>query len=251
MKAAIKNELTKLFNHKKYFVFMVIGVIISVFWSFLGNMIVKGLSALAGGMVYMELGFTPTSSLPLFARVLLPLLIFMGVSDLFTGEFADSTVKASLIRPLHRVKLFSAKALAVLTYTALYLGVILVVGVVTGLISGAVRTPAAFLGAAGSYALTLIPLAVLTAFAVMVSLMFKSGSLVMFLLILSMLFFSALPLIIPRINDLLFTNYLTWYRMWLGSVPPLGKMINVIVILLGYGAVFTFGGMLIFERRDV
>lgn len=251
MKAAVKNEIAKLFTHKKYFVFMVIGVVISIFWSFLGNMIVSGLSAISGQVLYMELGFTPTAALPLFANLLLPLLIFMGVSDLFTAEFADNTIKASLIRPIHRAKLYMAKILAISLYVALYLGVILMVGEITGLISGAVRTPGAFFSAIAAYALTLVPLFIMIVFSALISLLFRSGSLVMFLLILSLLFMYALPLLLPRITDLLFTNYLTWHRLWLGSLPVFGRMLNICLIILGYGTVFTFSGMMLFEKRDV
>ncbi|MDR0248557.1 MAG: ABC transporter permease [Oscillospiraceae bacterium] len=251
MRAALANEISKLLNHKKYIVFMALGVLFSVFWSFLGNMIVKGLALLGGASLFMELGFTPTSSLPLFACVLLPLLIFMGCADLFTAEFADHTIRACLIRPCHRVKLYAAKALAVLAYIAAYLAVILAVGEITGLISGAVNTPGKFFAAIGSYALTLAPLAVMTAFAALVSLVLGSGTLVMFLLILSLLVFAALPILLPFLNGLLFTDYLTWYRLWIGAVPPPGKMVNVTLILIGYGAAFTLGGMIVFERRDV
>jgi len=251
MRAAIRNETAKFFTHKKYIVFMVIGVAVSVFWSFLGNMITAGLSALSGQMLYIELGFTPTSSLPLFGNVLLPFLIFMGAADLFTAEFSDATIKASLIRPISRHKLYIAKVAAIFFYTALYLAVILAVGIVTGLISGAVRTPGALFGAIGAYALTLVPMLVMIVFAAIVALSFSSGSLVMFLLIVLLLSLYALPLFLPWIADLLFTNYLMWYSLWLGSAPAFGRMLNICLILFGYGAVFTFGGMLLFEGKDV
>ena len=251
MKAAVKNEIVKLFTHKKYVVFMVIGALFSIFISFLGNMLVGGFSALGGQTLHMDIGFTPTAALPLSANILLPLLVFMGASDLFTAELADLTIKAALIRPIHRTKLYLAKVLAIFFYAALYLGVILVIGEITGLISGAVRTPQAFFSAIAAYALTLVPMFVLIVFSALISLLFKSGTLVMFILIVSMLFFGALSLIVPLVRDLLFTNYLLWHNLWLGSVPPFGRMLNICLILLGYGAVFTFGGMMMFERRDV
>jgi len=251
MKAAVKNEVIKLFTHKKYIVFMVLGALFSVFNSFLGNMIRNGISTLSGQTLTIDMGFTPTAALPLSANILLPLLIFMGATDLFTTEFADLTIKASLIRPIHRAKLYFAKVLAILVYVALYLAAILIIGEITGLISGAVRTPQAFFNAIWAYALTLVPMFILIVFSSLISLLFKSGTLVMFMLIFSMLFLGALSLILPLSRDLLFTNYLLWHNLWLGSVPSFGRMLNICLILFGYGAVFTFGGMIVFERRDV
>lgn len=251
MTAAVKNEVIKLFTHKKYIVFMVIGAVFSVIVSFLGNVIKTGLSSVLGQTLSVDMGFTPTAALPLSANILLPLLIFMGVSDLFTTEFADLTIKASLIRPIHRAKLYLAKVFAVTFYVALYLGVILVIGLVTGLISGAVRTPRAFFTAIAAYALTLVPMFILILFSSVISMLFKSSTLVMFLLIFSLLFLGAVSLIIPRAHDLLFTNYLLWYNLWLGSLPSFTRLLNICLILFGYGAAFAFGGMVLFERRDV
>ena len=251
MKAAVKNEVVKLFTHKKYIVFMVIGAIFSVLNSFLGTMLKSGLTALGSWEITMNIGFTPTAALPLSANLLLPLLIFMGASDLFTTEFSDLTIKATLIRPIHRIKVYLSKVFAILFYVTLYLGVILVIGEITGFISGAVRTPKAFFLAIAAYALTLVPLFILIVFSALIALLFKSSTFVMFVLIFSMLFLGALSLILPVTRDMLFTNYLLWHKLWLGSVPAFGRMLNICLILFGYGATFTFGGMMIFERRDV
>jgi ABC-2 type transport system permease protein len=251
MRAAIKNEIIKLFSYKKYTVFIIIGALSSVVWSFLGTMISSGLSLFSGQAMYMDLGFTPTAALPLAANLLLPLLIFMAASDLFTTEFADSSIKASLIRPIFRSKLYVAKVLAIQFYVTVYLAIMLAIGGITGLISGSIRTPGTFFTAMAAYALTLVPMLVLIVFSSLISLLFRSSALVMLMLIFAMLVFGALSFLVPITYDLVFTNYLLWYRLWVGSVPSFGRMLNFCLILFSYGAAFTLGGMMLFNRRDV
>lgn len=250
MKRAVANEWRKLILHKKYIVLLVIGTLLGLIWSLTGRLLSISLNALVGTNYLWDFNSVPTSSLSMFSQVYLPLMIFMAVSDLFASEYNDLTIKASLLRPVVRWKLYTAKLCAIMIYIAGFLGVVFVVNMTAGIIVGGVDSFAVVLRSLLAFAVTLVPLAVLACFAALASQIIKSGSLMMFLMILSMLLLTALPLLLPFTQNMLFTSFLGWYRMFTGSLPMLGSVINYIITLLASGAVFYLAGSLVFERKD-
>jgi len=246
--AAYLNELTKLRSRKKYIVFLIIGLAICIIWTLLGNLI----SRVVQNNMSMSIVLSPTPMgvLPLFLHVLLPFLIFMAVTDLFTVEASDNTMKALLILPVERWKLYLSKLFAVISYVALYLIEIFVVASVCQLLFGKGETVTTILAAAASYALILIPLFVLTCFASLISLLGKSGTLTMLLLIVAYLAMCVLPILIPATGPLLFTSYLGFYRLFIGAVPAMGRLINMLLIVLSSGAVFFFASSIIFDKKS-
>ena len=96
------NEWTKLIHKKKYIVFLLIGVFLSMF-NILGKLLI---SKLIGG----SLSFIPSgasmSMITLFINFLIPLISMMAVCDLFSTEFQDQTIKAVLLRPISRFKIY-------------------------------------------------------------------------------------------------------------------------------------------------
>ena len=111
--AAYRGERSKILRRKKYIVFLCIGAFICVLWAVIGSAV----SGLAERFVGVAINLTPTPMgvLPFFLQVLIPLLIFMGVTDLFTVEGSENTMKAMIMRPVERSKLFTAKILSVMT----------------------------------------------------------------------------------------------------------------------------------------
>ena len=103
--------------------------------------------------------------------------------------------------------------------------------------------------ALASYAITLVPLAILASFAALIALMGKSGTLTMFLLLLTYLLLSALPVFFPVLTEMLFTSYLSWYRLWIGALPSASKLIHMLAIVLGYGVVFLTAGSLLYDKK--
>jgi len=246
--AAYHNELSKLFWRKKYIVFLVIGVLICVLWAVIGS----ALSGLIGrsGVLFISLMPTPMGVLPLFLQMLLPLLIFMGVTDLITTEGTDKTMKAMIYRPVERWKLYMGKLLAVLTYVAIYLACIFIVSMVLNQTLGRTLSLGELFTAFASYALTIPPLAVLVSFAALIALFGRSGTLTMFVLVVVYMMMSALPVIFPIFSELLFTSYLGWHRLWIGVLPDASRIIHMLIIVLGYGVVFFTAGSLLFDRKE-
>ena len=246
--ASYRNEWDKLIARKKYMVFLFIGLGICLIWAGLGQMISS--FALRQGGLSLTLAPTPMGALPFFLQILVPFLMFMGVTDLLTVEGADNTMKAMICRPVERWKLYASKILAVVTYAAVYLCCVFVVCAILNQIFGKPLSIVNLLIALASYALTLVPLAILAAFAALIALSGRSGTLTMFLLLLSYLLLNSLPVFFPILNEMLFTSYLSWYRLWIGALPGAAKMIHMLLIVLGYGVVFFTAGSLMFDKKS-
>ncbi|MCL2378277.1 MAG: ABC transporter permease [Defluviitaleaceae bacterium] len=246
--AAYMNETDKLIRRKKYIAFIIIGVAICILWAVLGS-VASGLLGQHGGL-FVVLTPTPMGVLPFFLQVLLPLLIFMGVTDLITTEGADHTMKAMICRPVERWKLYMAKLMAVMTYVSLYLACVFTVSAVLNQTLGRGLGMDALMRALASYALTIPTLAVLAAFAAFIALFGRSGSLVMFLLVIMYLAMSVLPVFFPILSELLFTSFLGWHRLWIGVTPGASRMMHMLMVVAGYGIVFFMAGSLVFDRKE-
>jgi len=135
-------------------------------------------------------------------------------------------------------------------YAAFYLVCVFIVSAVLNQVFGKPLGAADLLIALASYALTLAPLAILASFAALVALIGKSGTLTMFILLFLYLLLNVMPVFFPVLNEMLFTSYLSWYRLWIGALPGGGKLLHVLLIVLGYGVVFLTAGSLLFDRKD-
>ncbi len=246
--ASYQNEWSKLMTRRKYYVFMGIGLLICLLWALIGNLLGNVLSQNVGA--FLSLTPSPMGVLGIFLNIIIPFLLFMGVTDLITVEASEKTMKAMLLRPVERWKLFSAKLLAVLTYAALYLGSVFLLSSALQFLFGNGESAHELLRMLVSYALTFVPLAVLAAFAALIALMGKSGTLTMFILLMSYLLLRALPMFISILNEMLFTSYLSWYRVWVGALPSGSKLAQMLVIVLGFGTVFFTLGSLLFEKKE-
>jgi len=246
--ASYRNELTKLLRRKKYIVFLIIGAIICVLWAVLGGLASGALGRMGG--IAINLTPTPMGALGFFLQVLIPFLIFMGATDLITMEAAEGTMKGMICRPVERWKLYAGKLLAIMTYAAMYLAMVFAVSAILNQMMGRPLGLTEFIVSFSSYMLAMPPLAVLATFAAVVALAGRSGSLTMLLLIASYLVMNILPVLFPIFGEILFTSYLGWHRLWIGVLPQGFRLVHIISILLGYGAVFFIAGTLIFDRKE-
>jgi len=246
--AAYHNETSKLVGRKKYIVFLIIGLLICLAWAVGGSLLTGAINQHAG--IFFVLTPTPMGVLPFFLQLLLPLLIFMGATDLITVEGAEHTMKAMIYRPVMRWKLYFAKIAAIMTYVALYLVCVFALSGVLNQLLGRALNFSGFVNAFAAYALTLPTLFVLASFAALVALLGRSGSLVMLLLVGIYFVMSILPVFFPILSELLFTSFLGWHRLWIGVRPNASRLIHMLVIVAGYGIVFFVAGSLVFDRKE-
>jgi ABC-2 type transport system permease protein len=229
-------------------VFLYIGIGLCLLWTGLEQLLSDFIREQGG----LSLSLTPSlmGALGFFLQILVPFLMFMGITDLLTVEGAEHTMKAMVYRPVERWKLYASKILAVEMCAAFYLASVFIVCAVLNQIFGKPLGVPNLLIALASYALTLVPLAVLACYAALVALLGRSGTLTMFLLLLSYLLLNVLPVFFPVLSEMLFTSYLRWYNLWIGALPGMPKLIHMLLIVLGYGTVFFMAGSLLFERKE-
>ena len=246
--ASFRNEWSKLLSRKKYIVFLIIGLVICLLWAIVGQLITNLM--LRHGGVLFTIAPTPMGVLPFFLQILVPFLIFMAVTDLITVEGSDSTMKAMVCRPVERWKLYISKIMATTAYAAFYLACIFIISAVLNQIFGRSLTIGALFISLASYALSIVPLAVLATFAAFIAILGKSSTLTMFLLLMIYLAKSVLPVFFPLLSEMLFTSYLGWHSIWVGALPGASRLIHMFVIVFSYGIVFFTAGSLIFDKKD-
>lgn len=243
--ACLMNEWAKLARRKKYWVLLALGMGVSLL-----SVLIK---VLVGRITYGSLDLTglntASSMMGLFVNIWIPLVSMMAVCDLFATEFQDLTIKATLLRPVHRFKVYCAKIGAVSLLALVYLmGLFLASTVMDLLVGGG-------FGGVGyaffAYLLDWIPLIILILMAAFLNQCQKGSTMTMFLCIMVYIVLYVAGIAIPNLSGLLFTGYLTWHSLWLGHLLPVGAIFSKIALLLGYGLIFFSGGYLLFMKREV
>ena len=134
MKALILNtgsELKKLLMKKKYLVLTVLGAIICIL-RIGGNVLV---SKITGGEVVIKSNLI-MEMVGFVFDILVPLIIFMAVTDLFASEVQEDSMKASLLRPLTRFKVMTSKSLAVFVLGCMVTLAMFVISLIVQIVSG-------------------------------------------------------------------------------------------------------------------
>lgn len=245
--ASLKNELKKLLVRKKYLVFLIIEVLISVLNVGVGTLVTKA----SDGMVTSAalIGNMSMGMLSFILQIYIPLIIFMGCCDVFAAEFHDGTMRATFMRPVTRFKQYFSKITALLLLALVYLVTLLVVSTIIQIvISGnASGTLSIFV----SYIIDIIPLIVLILFAAMINQFTNSPSLSIIITIIIYIALNFMGIVLPATSGMLFIGYLQWHNIWIGEMIPFSAMLAKIGILLGSGLVFASIGYYIFERREL
>lgn len=175
--AGVVNESLKLIHRKKYLVFLIIGIAMSLF-NVLGKTLVSKVSS---GALNLSGSSASMAMITLFVDFLIPLVVMMAVCDLFATEFQELTIKASLLRPVSRFKLYSAKITAVTLLALVYLVVLFVSSTLLDvLITGRTGN---LLYSFGAYLLDIVPLFVVILMATFLNQLGKGSTLAMFLCI--------------------------------------------------------------------
>ena len=240
-----KNEFSKLLSRKKYIIFFIIEIIFCVVVTLIQMLI----NRFGSGLIQYGLFNMPLFMLNLLIQAYIPLIIFMASSDLYATEFGDLTLRASLIRPVSRLKIFLAKALAVMSMVLIYLAALFLLATALqaslgGGFSGIWRS-------FGAYILDIFPLCVLVLMAALLNQFTKSGTLSMLMSILIYVVLCAAGLLIPQVGGLLFTGYSQWHNLWIGETLPIGALLAKTGLLAGYAVIFLTAGYYLFDRRDM
>ncbi|MCL2838127.1 MAG: ABC transporter permease [Oscillospiraceae bacterium] len=239
-----KGELFKLAARKKYLVLMIIGMLICA----VPPLITSLISSLARTNV--RISDVAMMNSTLLIDILLPIIIFMAVTDLFCSEFKNNNIKITLMRPISRFKVYLSKTLAVFCLVAINLCAF---WVASSLLEFAFNASGALPNIAFSiaaFAVNLVPLFVLILMAALINQITNGSSLAMFLCIAVYAALQYASLFIGWANGIFFVQYMQWDRILIGTMLPFGALLSRVTLVLGYGITFFVGGLYLFNRKE-
>lgn len=247
LKSSTINEWVKLSARKKTIFFLTLIAVLP----FLGLPIVMKMQS-GLGITAIDGTHYPISILNVLTLFLLPLIIFMSVSDMFSGEFGDKTIRSVLVRPVGRFKIFSSKVLALFGL----IGAGLLLGWFSSLIASFFLTTSedmtsGIVESALSYAVAALPMFALSTVAVFIAQFFKNAS---GALAISILVYAAAKLItfvFPEYTVFSPTAYTDWHQIWIGNAVAADKIFTIFSFLLGSGIVFYISGYYVFDKKEV
>lgn len=246
MKALIlstKSELQKLLTRKKYLVITILGALICLL-RLGGNLLIAKVS---GGEVVIKSNLI-MSMLGFVTDILVPLIAFMAVTDLFASEAQEDTLKASLMRPLTRFKVMTSKSLAVFILSCVVMLVMFAACLVMQIVSG--NSLSIVPQSLAAYLIDMIPIISLVAMALLINMISKSPTLAMLLCIVVYIFFKYLNLYVSPLGQMVFTAYTQWHKIWIGSQLPIGSLMAKAGILFGSVLILYTLSYIIFDSKD-
>lgn len=246
MKALIlstKSELQKLLTRKKYLVITILGALICLL-RLGGNLLIAKVS---GGEVVIKSNLI-MSMLGFVTDIIIPLIVFMAVTDLFASEVQEDTLKASLMRPLTRFKVMTSKSLAVFILSCAVMLVMFIACLVMQIVSG--NSLSIVPQSLAAYLIDMIPIISLVAMALLINMISKSPTLAMLLCIVVYIFFKYLNLYVSPLGQMVFTAYTQWHKIWIGSQLPIGSLMAKAGILFGSVLILYTLSYIIFDSKD-
>ncbi|OOM75234.1 ABC transporter permease [Clostridium sp. BL-8] len=241
IKAGIKNEITKLFNLKKYKVLLILIGILSFFSNILG--------AITQGSIIMSFINSPFIILTILTQFILPLIIAMAAADLFTAEQENGSIKAIIMRPISRIEIFMSKVFGIILYIILSLFICLIISLISSIAFNGIES-VNIIETLIAYVVSIIPMIPIVFFAVAISQMCKNSSSTVMMFVLGYIIIIAASIIIPRINPMVFTSYTGWYKLFIGAAMPAGKILNVLTLLTAYTLILFAISCWAFEKRE-
>lgn len=242
--ANFKNECTKLLSHKKYIVFIIIEIIICI-----GAVCMKLLSArLSKGIWTMSNINTSTALMSLFVEAIIPFISIMAVCELFAAEFREKTIRGILMRPVERYKIFIGKIAAVLFLAVINMAAVFIASSIADLVvSGMVVS---FGYALLSYIIDIVPMLIVILMAVMINQFVKSSTMAMFLCIIIYAGLKIAGIYFSSMSGLVFTGFMQWHKIWLGSGMSYLAASSKALLLIGYGLTFGSIGYFTFRFKE-
>ncbi len=240
-----KNEFSKLLLKKKYIVLLVISAGFCLL-RMGGSMLLEKISR---GEVQIRSNIM-LEMLPFAAEIMVPLIVFMAAADLFCSEFQEDTMKAALLRPVTRIKVFASKAAAIFMMgAAFFLGVFVICAVIQG-VSGNKLLPV-LLPTLCAYIIDLVPMLGLVLLGVLVNMVCAGPTLAMLLSIGIYALFKYLNYFVAAWGQMVFTAYLQWHKLWIGAMLPFGALVSKIGIVLGTMLIFFTAAYILFDRKEL
>jgi ABC-2 type transport system permease protein len=246
-KAAFINEAVKLLKKKK----MMAAAILSILAVMIGQIAVTTIKHGLGLRVVGSVEF-PIAVLSFIAYTLLPLFAIFVAIDMFNGESSSNTMKITLLRPVSRFGVFSAKVLNLALFIAGNLLFVMVLSLLAGFIFN--PSSASLLGIVKvivSYGLTFFPVFVFALIVVLLSNVIQGGLAVFFLSILVFIGFNFLGIVFSSYSSFFITSMFDWYNLWISESINVFKIFRQILIMSGCGIMLFTTGYYLFDSKDI
>lgn len=254
MLSLVKNELIKLFAGKKIYVFMLAIV--------LGNSLI-GVESLVGAIDIPVNGQNvPILMLPTIVNILLPLFVIVLVAGMITDEYVNGTLKLSLIHPVSRTSLLTAKLLALGVILLYLLAFALLVSYVLGTVffgwgeqftynDEVYTTTAGIIMTVGSYFISSLPLLTFGTIAMLISLKFSSGGATVGATLGLLLLLAFLGEVIEVIRPYLFVGYFRQLAVHVFETGDLVRIVLGFLVMAGYGITAYLVSIYLFKKKDL
>lgn len=245
-KAALINELEKLYKKKKVLVAIIISLIFIIF----GQLIITGVRSGFGIRATSSMEF-PILVLSVVVNTILPLFTALVTIDSFSGEFSQNTMKIAITRPITRFKFFLAKLSAIMIFVLTNLLFLMIFSMMAGIIFNSNSfTFQGIVRIVTSYIVTLMPMLILALIITLFTNILRSGIGVFFLSIFVFLIFKALEIIFSQYSGIIFTSMLDWYNLWIMSSFPYMKIFRQFMLMISYVIILFTASYYLFDKKD-
>lgn len=236
-------ELGKIFSRKKYIILLLIQLIV-IF------LVMCGINVASEKLdMNLDLPTIPYSILNTVTAGVLPLLIFMLASDIFTSEIENLSLKCVLLRPISRSKAYLSKLFAILLFAVIDLvSTLAVITVIKIVLYGGISGISPLLT---SYLLSVVPMAAFAAMGALVSLLFGNATMSMFCSVILYIVMQGISLLSPSSGAVFFTAHINWYKIFLGSTMNYGITLNTLLLFLSSAVLLALGGYALFDRKQL
>ncbi|MZQ82689.1 ABC transporter permease subunit [Paenibacillus sp. 5J-6] len=246
-KAAFINESVKLLKKKK----MMAAVILSILAVLVGQIAVTTIKHGLGLRVVGSVEF-PIVVLSFITYTLLPLFAIFVAIDMFNGESSSNTMKITLLRPVSRFGVFSAKVLNLALFIAGNLLFVMILSLLAGFIfNPSSASVAGIMKVVLSYGLTFFPVFVFALIVVLLSNVIQGGLAVFFLAILVFIVFNSVGIVFSSYSSFFITSMFDWYTLWISESINVFKIFRQILIMSGCGMMLFTTGYYLFDRKDI
>jgi ABC-2 type transport system permease protein len=193
----------------------------------------------------------PIIMLGLFTGIFLPLFVFMGAADQFSGEMGDRTLKVVLTRPITRFKVFASKQISLGIYIAAYLAVAFLASAIASFfLQGSLS-----MGSIGNwilaYGTAMLPLLTISIVAVCLAQFFSSSSGALTTSILLYIAVKVAAYFFPQVATYSPTAYTDWHMMWIGGSMATNQVFGVFMFLLACSILFFTAGFYLFDKKEL
>ncbi|MEK5398572.1 ABC transporter permease [Paenibacillus sp. FSL K6-2859] len=246
LRAGIKNELLLMIYRKKTLMFFIVSAFIPLLLMLLFQALHPILGIVAVGSTY------PVQMLGICTTFLIPLFMFLEISELFPQEVSSRTLKLTLLKPITRLGAYTAKFLALGFAIG---GLLFLLGIVSTLCSILFGT--IHMGNVGiislikAYTAAFLSMCSLAALFVFIAQFFRStGGFLMF----SIFVFAggkAVPYFISGFSSFSIISYTNGYSLWLSHAISAGRLATTTLFLLSGLLLFLSVGYFFFDRKEV